>query len=55
MSATTLASSILVMAEADNFMSRVAAKTSMNNVQKPVYNQNNLKDVSIFSMKKPNS
>jgi len=53
MSATTLSSSILLMAEADNFMKIAAAKQAMGQPQNFLQNQNDLKNTSIFSMKKP--
>jgi len=52
MSATSLASAILVMAEADNFIKIATAKQAMGEPQCFLQNQNNLKDTSIFSMKK---
>jgi len=53
MSATTLASSILLMAEADNFMKIAAAKQAMGKPQTSFQNQNDLKNTSIFSLKNP--
>jgi len=54
MSATTLASSILVMAEADNFMKIAAAKQAIGKPQTSFQNQNDfLKNTSIFSLKNP--
>jgi len=53
MSATTLASSTLLMAEVDNFMKIASAKQAMGKPQSFVQSQNNLKDTSIFSMKQP--
>jgi len=53
MSATTLASSILLMAEADNFMKIAAAKQAMGKPQTSFQNQNDLQNTSIFSLKNP--
>jgi len=53
MSATTVASSILVCAEADNFIKVANAKMSAGNAASGISagNQNSLKDTSIFAMK----
>lgn len=53
MSATTLANTTLLMAQVDHFMKIAAAKQAMGDIQSPAQNQNSLKDVSIFSLKKP--
>jgi len=53
MAATTIASSILACAEADNFMKVANAKMSAGKASGGVsaVNQNSLKDTSIFAMK----
>lgn len=53
MNATTMAGSIMVMAEVDNAIKMGQAKMAMGNQQNPFQNQNDLQNTSIFAMKPP--